>query len=486
MNLRVTPCRASSRRALWIATLGASVVLLRLAVAAHVPILDDEAYYWLWSRHLAWGYPDHPPLIAALIALSTALLGRGPLAIRILPLLLASATPVLAYLAGREMFNRPAGVRAAFLLLPLPAFMLGTVFAFPDGPMAFLWMLSLWMGWRALCRGGWWWVVTGAAIGLTFLSKEMALFLVLGLAGTALTDPERRFFRDPRWYLGLAAAAALVAPVVLWNAQHDWATARVILNRELWTAPRSVPLNLLAFTAGQVLFFGPLALLLAAAAVAAARRASTPVWRYLAWMSLPILALAVAGALGARAKPHWPAPAYSVAAIALGALWPQWARLRSVLVQSLAALTVLLTLGLSALAFLPRLADLAGGRWDLAARMVAREALSQKAFVLASNYQLASQLRYHLEEADGRILVTTPFRAFRLWNPPQGLAGRSVVYAEDRHDADRNSPPRLPLQTFCRNVRPAGRVVLAPQRVLVLYRCEDFSGSFAGLPPWGP
>jgi hypothetical protein len=118
--------------------------------------------------------------------------------------------------------------------------------------------------------------------------------------------------------------------------------------------------------------------------------------------------------------------------------------------------------------------------------MVAREALPQEAFVLASNYQLASQLRYHLEEADGRILVTTPFRAFRLWNPPQALTGRSVVYAEDRHDADRNSPPRLPLQTFCRNVRPAGRVVLAPQRVLVLYRCEDFSGSFAGVPPWGP
>ncbi len=483
MNLQVTASPAGARRALWLAVAGTGLVLLRLAVAARVPILDDEAYYWLWSRHLAWGYPDHPPLIAALIALSTAILGRGPLALRILPLLLASATPVLAYLAGREMFDRPAGVRAALLLLPLPAFILGTVFAFPDGPMAFLWMLSVWMGWRALRRGGWWWIAVGAAVGLTFLSKEMALFLVLGLAGAALADPERRFFRDPRWYLGVAAAATLAAPVVLWNAQHDWATVRVIVNRELWTAPRSVPLNLLAFTAGQVLFFGPLAFPLAAATVAAARRAGTPAWRYLAWMGLPIFAAVVFSALGARAKPHWPAPAYSVAAIALGALWPQWARLRPALLWSLAVLTALLTLALSTLAFLPRLADLAGGRWDAAAQTVARQAISQDAFVLASSYQLASQLLYHM---DGGVLLTTPFRAFRIWDPPERLVGRNVVYVEDRHEADRNSVPRLPLGALCRDARPAGRVALAPQRVLVLYRCEDFTGSFAGLPPWGP
>ncbi len=485
MNLRFSASPAGARRTLWLAAAGTGLVLLRLAVAARVPILDDEAYYWLWSRHLAWGYPDHPPLIAALIAASTAVLGRGPLALRILPLLLASAAPAMVYLAGREMFDRPSGARAALLLLPLPAFMLGTVFAFPDGPMAFLWMLSVWMGWRALHRGGWWWTAVGAAVGLTFLSKEMALFLVLGLAGAALTDQGRRFLRDARWYLGAAAAAALAAPVVIWNAQHDWATVRVILNRELWTAPRSVPLNLLAFAAGQVIFFGPLAFPLAAATVAAARRADTPAWRYLAWMGLPIFAAVVLSALGARAKPHWPAPAYSVAAIALGALWPKWARLRPALLWSLAALTALLTLALSTLVFLPRLGDLAGGRWNQAAQTVARQAQSGDAFVLASSYQLASQLRYHLEK-DGRILVTAPFRAFRLWHPPQELAGRAVVYVEDRHDADRNSAPRLPLQTFCRNVRPAGRVALAPQRVLILFRCEDFSGSLAGLPPWGP
>jgi len=37
---------------------------LRLVVAASIPLVPDEAYYWVWSRALAPGYPDHPPMVA--------------------------------------------------------------------------------------------------------------------------------------------------------------------------------------------------------------------------------------------------------------------------------------------------------------------------------------------------------------------------------------------------------------------------------------
>ena len=36
--------------------------LVRTVVALGVPIAYDEAHYWVWSRHLMWGYPDHPPI----------------------------------------------------------------------------------------------------------------------------------------------------------------------------------------------------------------------------------------------------------------------------------------------------------------------------------------------------------------------------------------------------------------------------------------
>ena len=40
------------------------LLVLRAVMAGLLPLTADEAYYWLWSQHLAWGYFDHPPMIA--------------------------------------------------------------------------------------------------------------------------------------------------------------------------------------------------------------------------------------------------------------------------------------------------------------------------------------------------------------------------------------------------------------------------------------
>lgn len=51
----------------------ASWFLLSLLQAATTGLFDDEAYYWVYSQYLDWGYFDHPPMIAWLIKLGTSL-----------------------------------------------------------------------------------------------------------------------------------------------------------------------------------------------------------------------------------------------------------------------------------------------------------------------------------------------------------------------------------------------------------------------------
>jgi hypothetical protein len=36
-------------------------LLLGLMQAGLTELQDDEAYYWVFSRYLDWGYFDHPP-----------------------------------------------------------------------------------------------------------------------------------------------------------------------------------------------------------------------------------------------------------------------------------------------------------------------------------------------------------------------------------------------------------------------------------------
>src|ERR1700754_4775394 len=48
-------------------------LLLALFQAGCTELMDDEAYYWVYSRHLDWGYFDHPPMVALLIRIGYTL-----------------------------------------------------------------------------------------------------------------------------------------------------------------------------------------------------------------------------------------------------------------------------------------------------------------------------------------------------------------------------------------------------------------------------
>src|SRR5665213_3876287 len=65
----------------------AILTALRFAMAAYLPLSFDEAYFWLWSKHLAISYYDHPPLIALAIRLGTLLFGDTEFGVRFVPLL---------------------------------------------------------------------------------------------------------------------------------------------------------------------------------------------------------------------------------------------------------------------------------------------------------------------------------------------------------------------------------------------------------------
>jgi 4-amino-4-deoxy-L-arabinose transferase-like glycosyltransferase len=455
-------------RFLW-AAIGASA-LAHLVLAARLPILDDEAYYLLWAQRLAWGYPDHPPMIAALVAASARLFGTSPLGLRVLPIVVAAATAVVAYLAARDLFDRATALRSTLLLLVMPATAIGTAFAFPDTPLALFWALCLWTGWRALTAGGVWWLAAGVATGLALLSKLTGLAFVLGLAAVWVTG-DRRSAAHGLWpYASALVALAIFAPVVAWNVRHDWALVAMTLHREPWVLDRPVLENLALFIAGQLGYYGLLAPLLVGAGVAAARRAREPAWRYVAWMTLPLLLVMGAAALNGATKPHWPGPAYLSAAIALGALWPEWSRARPRLVRAATGLTALLSLALFLAAVLawawvaPR-ADI--NRWDPIAAAIDRhlERLPGQTVVVTDGYQAASLLAYYLRTP----APVTAFRgAFVYWQEPRVWSGRTALYVDEigvRRKAD--------VARLCRQITALETLPLSPWRTVRLHRCDD-------------
>src|SRR6202140_5992250 len=82
-----------------------ALVALRLAAAAWTPLTFDESYYWMWSKHLAGGYYDHPPGVALVIRLSTMIAGDTELGVRLVSILSAFPMSFAVYRTAVILFG---------------------------------------------------------------------------------------------------------------------------------------------------------------------------------------------------------------------------------------------------------------------------------------------------------------------------------------------------------------------------------------------
>jgi 4-amino-4-deoxy-L-arabinose transferase-like glycosyltransferase len=149
-----------------------AIILVRGAVAGLTPLSFDEAYYWLWSRHLAFGYLDHPPLIALVIRAGTAVFGNTSFGVRFVPWLLSAAASWAVWRAGMLILgNAYAGALAALFFNLMPMIGIESLAATPDAPgIAAAAFVLLSLAKIAETGNGAWWIAAGVAAGLGLLS----------------------------------------------------------------------------------------------------------------------------------------------------------------------------------------------------------------------------------------------------------------------------------------------------------------------------
>src|SRR6476469_3967130 len=104
----------------------AAKLLLHLLTVARYGIFRDEMYYLACSRHMAWGYVDHPPLTVWVAWFSRVVLGDSPLGVRLLPILAGGVAVWLTGKLAREMGGgRFAQGLAALAVVVVPIYLVG-------------------------------------------------------------------------------------------------------------------------------------------------------------------------------------------------------------------------------------------------------------------------------------------------------------------------------------------------------------------------
>ena len=136
---------------------------LNLLQSSVTELIYDEAYYWYYAQNMAWGYFDHPPMVAFLIKLSSFLFD-GELGVRFMSCVLSAGTYILLW----SMVENPRKkdyVTHFFLLVF--SFTLMNAYGFltlPDTALLFFTALFLWLYKRFLKHEG---IMTTIGLGLT-------------------------------------------------------------------------------------------------------------------------------------------------------------------------------------------------------------------------------------------------------------------------------------------------------------------------------
>jgi 4-amino-4-deoxy-L-arabinose transferase-like glycosyltransferase len=314
----MSPSEARLARSTALAIL--ALVALRLVAAAWTPLTFDEAYYWMWSKHLAGGNYDHPPMVALVKRLGTMIAGDTELGVRLVSILLALPMSWAVYRTAAILFGGRRVASTATILLNVTLMAaVGTMIVTPDAPLLVASSFVLFCLAKVLDSGrGAWWLAVGAAIGAALLSKYTALFFGPAILIWLASVPGlRRWLISPWPYLGGLVALALFAPVIVWNADHQWVSFIKQLGRARFEDFRLGFIGEVIPT--QIAFATPLVWMLGATglyallrrsggALAARMLINTTFWTivgYFIWHSLH-----------ARVEANWFAPVYPAFAIA--------------------------------------------------------------------------------------------------------------------------------------------------------------------------
>lgn len=404
----------------WFLAVWAIVTVVKVAIAARLPLFVDEAFYWQEGRHLAAAYSDLPGLTAWLTRLGTELGGHHVLAVRAPFLLMAALLPWLVARSAAHWFGAAVGWQAALLVVLMPLSGTLGLLALPDVPMALATVLCADAGARLLREVD---AMSATELALGLMLGALSHYRFVGVIGVGLLAllwlPEgRKVLRDARVWVALAAGALAWAPLLAWNLEYADAGLRFqLLDRHPWAFHGDGFRFLLvqAAMATPLLFWAMLVVCLrgirgdAQAGIA---------WRYFALLgAVSTLGFFVLGffADNERVSFHWPLPGYLALLVVVPLLLREWSPARRRATWALAALGAMLMLGYYVAVSSPGLrTQVAGSKyypenfagWDALAEEVQamRATLPAGTALLADNFKTGAELGFALDDADIPVL----------------------------------------------------------------------------------
>ena len=186
--------------------------------AIFTEIMTDETYYFLYGQNLAWGYFDHPPMVALMTWLS-ALICKGNLSVRFVTVFMQFFTLVIIWKLIDE--KKPDTKKVALFFIISMSMVMFQAYGFmttPDAPLLFFASLFLFV-YRDFLKNK---------------SLTNTLFLALTMAGMIYSKyhtvliigcivlSNMRLLIQPKFWTAVFLTILLLIPHILWQFSMDF------------------------------------------------------------------------------------------------------------------------------------------------------------------------------------------------------------------------------------------------------------------------
>ncbi|MBN1984932.1 MAG: glycosyltransferase family 39 protein [Prolixibacteraceae bacterium] len=210
---------------------------------------SDESYYWMYSENLAWGFFDHPPMVALFIYLGHAIL-PGEIGVRLVFIVLSTLT--FAFILNELKEKKDILFASLFILsFPLIHTHIAGFMAIPDVPLLFFTTLFIISYKKFLENENWKISILIAVLLAAMIYSKYHAFLIIGF--TVLSN--LKLFKSKYFYGIVILTVILLLPHVFWQIHNEFPTFKYHL------VERAKPLTLkyaFPYLAAQIAIAGPL------------------------------------------------------------------------------------------------------------------------------------------------------------------------------------------------------------------------------------
>ncbi|MBE9586550.1 glycosyltransferase family 39 protein [Mucilaginibacter sp. JRF] len=189
--------------------------LFNIIQACTLELHSDEAYYWLYSRFLDWGYFDHPPMVALFIRAGDVFL-HNEFGLRLVNILSSTASLYLLWKTAEQL-----GASAKWFILVASGMFTLHIYGFittPDGPLLFFTALFFYVYQRYLLKDSW---LQALLLGIILAGLLYSKYHGILLVGFTILADVKILKRGTFWLIA-AVALALYVPHIVWQVNHNY------------------------------------------------------------------------------------------------------------------------------------------------------------------------------------------------------------------------------------------------------------------------